>query len=152
MKPSTRRIIVVLVALVLAGAIQGAAQEGAFAKVGNPYQGEVPFTLGEPSAPMVEIAGVRWSTVRLVPSTTALESGRQIKTRVEFTLENTTSRRAKVLIILLFEDASGNGLDRVELKPVSVGGGRRKLFKEKVKVQADVLSAAAKLYLFAEVK
>jgi len=152
MEMSTRRIIVTLVALLLAGAIQGVAQEEKFATAANPYQGEVPFKLGEPSKPMVEIAGIQWRTIRLVPYTTQLESGRQIKTTVELNLENTRGERARVLIVLLFEDAAGNGLDRVELKPVTVGAGKRKVFRQKIKVQADVLSAAAKLYLFAEVK
>jgi len=147
-----RRVIVVFVALVLAGAIQGMAQEEAFATADNPYQGEVPFVLGEPSTPMVQIAGVRWLSVRLVTATAELVSGHQVKTRVELTFENTMAGRAKVLVVILFEDATGNGLDRIELKPVAVPGGRRKLFKQRVKIQADVLKSAAKLYLFAEVK
>jgi hypothetical protein len=148
-----RRIVVALVVLVLAGAAPGLAQEQQqFTKVDNPYQGEVPFTLGEASTPNVEIAGVRWLAVRLVPSTAELISGHQIRTRVELTFENTMAGRAKVLVVLLFEDADGNGLDRIELKPVTVPGGRRKLFKQKIKLQADLLKSAAKLYLFAEVK
>ncbi|NOZ93141.1 MAG: hypothetical protein GXP47_00160 [Acidobacteria bacterium] len=152
MHSSARRIIVLSLILVLAGTLQGLAQNADFATVDNPYQGEVPFTLGKPSSPMVEIAGIRWSTIRLIPSTTALESGRRIRTVVEVTLENTMRSRAKVLIVLLFEDGDGNGLDRVELKPITVGGGKKKIFKQKIKVQSDVLGAAAKLYLFAEVK
>jgi hypothetical protein len=45
----------------------------------------------------------------------------------------------------------GNGLQRVEYPPVRVGGGDTKLFREKVKVQGDVLLATAKIYVFCEV-
>ncbi|HHQ47675.1 MAG TPA: hypothetical protein ENK19_02165 [Acidobacteria bacterium] len=152
MSSYTRRIVVALVVLVLAGVVPGMAQEQQFTKVDNPYQGEVPFTLGKPSAPNVEIAGVRWLAVELVPATNDLVSGRRIRTTVELTFENTMAGRAKVLVVLLFEDAEGNGLDRIELKQVSVPGGKKKVFRQKVKLQADLLKSTAKLYLFAEVK
>ncbi len=152
MRSSTRWIVTVVLITVLGSAAPGMSQDAEFTNVDNPYQGEVAFSLGEPSEPMVDIAGVRWLSVRLVPSSPELVSGREVKTSVELTLENSTGSRAKVLVVILFEDASGNGLDRVELKPVAVPKGRRKTFRQKVKIQADVLKAAVKLYLFAEVR
>jgi len=135
-------------ALMLAGA--AGAQEAK--QVDNPYQGEFPFTLGKTITPNVKIDGVVWRALTVSQvGHKELKSGRAIKTRIEIEVENTAEDSARVDIILLFEDDQGNGLDRLELKTFRVYGSSTRTFRQKVKIQADVLKASTKLYLFAEV-
>ncbi len=122
------------------------------AKTSNPYQGEVACRFGDTVSPNVDIDGVVWHAlaVREVGHR-KLVSGKAIKTRIEVVLENTRNRRAKADIILLFEDEQGNALDRIELDTISVSSGATKTARQKVKIQADVLTAMRKIYLFAEI-
>ena len=121
-------------------------------KVGNPYQGEIACRLGDTVNPNVNVDGVVWRSLAVQQvGHKKLVSGKAIKTRIEIVLENTRDRRAKATIVLLFEDEQGNALDRVELNPIAVSGGAMKTARQKVKIQADVLTAMRKIYLFAEV-
>lgn len=117
----------------------------------SPYQGEIPFQLGQPLDPGVSIDGVIWSEVQVTPKG-ELRSGRAIKTEVSLGFQNTSAQDVRILVVLLFEDEHGESLDRVEIKPASLAAGKAKRFKERLKIQSDVLSDARKLYLFCEVQ
>ncbi|NOZ79798.1 MAG: hypothetical protein GXP48_11600 [Acidobacteria bacterium] len=121
-------------------------------KASNPYQGEVVCRLGDTVSPNVNVDGVVWRSLAVQQvGHRKLVSGKAIKTRIEVVLENTRDRRAKADIVLLFEDEQGNPLDRLELNTISVSGGAMRTIRQKVKIQADVLTAMRKIYLFAEI-
>ena len=141
-----RVALVVLVGAALAGAV--AAQEGR--PVENPYQAEVPFALGEATDPGVVIDGVRWSAIRVVPKGD-VRPGARVKSEVQLGFENRSDSRVRIDVVLLFEDASGNTLHRLEVDPLRLAAGKRRTFRERYRLPADALSAARKLYLFCEV-
>ena len=121
-------------------------------KASNPYQGEIACRLGDTVSPNVNIDGVVWRSLAVQEvGHKKLVSGKAIKTRIEIVLENSRDRRAKADVVLLFEDEQGNPLDRVELNTISVSGGAMRTAAQKIKIQADVLTAMRKIYLFAEV-
>ena len=142
------RIARCAVAVVLLAVVAAA---GGPQPVDNPYQGEFPFTLGEPLDPGVSIDGVVWNELKVTPLG-KLRSGKAVKTLVEMGFDNGRADGVRILVVVLFEDETGQALDRVELDPVSVGAGRAKRFRQKLKIQSDVLSASAKVYLFCEVQ
>lgn len=145
-KPAKLGLLFVLTVLV-SGWSAGAAPTPAK----SPYQGEIPFKLGQPLDPGVSIDGVVWNEVQVTPKG-KLSSGRAVKTEILLRFHNTTADHARVFVVLLFEDEHGESLDRLELKPTSLGAGKTRRVKEKVKIQSDVLTAARKLYLFCEVR
>ena len=117
----------------------------------SPYQGEIPFELGQPLDPGVSIDGVVWNEVQVAPKG-KLSSGRAVKTEVLLGFRNTSSQDVRIIVVLLFEDERGESLDRVELKPASLAAGKARRFKQRLKIQSDVLQEARKLYLFCEVQ
>jgi len=138
--------------LVMVGALVGAvALAGTPQPVDNPYQGEFPFTLGEPLEPGVSIDGVVWTGLRVAPQG-KLRSGKAVKTQIELAFDNGTAGGVEILVVVLFEDEHGQNLDRVDLGSFSLAAGRNRRFRKKVKIQSDVLSAAKKVYLFCEVR
>jgi hypothetical protein len=128
-----------------------AAQE--YAASPNPYQGEFAYTVDSELKPLVEVEGVRWPTLRVAPkSPNDVRSGQSVAVNIAYDLENVRDQGAKVVIVVLFEDAQGNSLDRVECDPVQVASGSVKSFRQKAKLQGDVLLSTARLYLFLEVQ
>ncbi len=117
----------------------------------SPYQGEMTFKLAKILDPAVSIDGVIWKQVRVRPRAD-LRSGRAIKAEIDLGFENKSPQDVRIIVVLLFEDERGESLDRVELKQVFLSQDRERVFKDKVKIQSDVLSTARKLYLFCEVR
>ena len=154
MKARWRVVLSVAVVVVLLATGRAPAQEQAteYRSVENPWQGEIAYSVGDTADPGVEIAGIRWFGVQVTPTSGTLPSGGQVKALVRLGFENTTGRTVNIVVVLIFEDEQGIGLDRVELKKIRVKAGQRKIAKEKIRVQADVLRATARLYLFAEVR
>ncbi len=142
----------VVVGILAAGPAPAQESEVRYTEAENPWQGEVQYTVGETINPAVEIAGIRWFGLQVTPTSGTLPSGTEVKAVVRMGFENTTGHNVNVLVVLIFEDEHGTGLDRVELKKVRVKAGQRKVSKEKIRIQADVLRATARLYLFAEVR
>jgi hypothetical protein len=127
------------------------AQE--YASAPNPYQGEFTYKVDTELKPLVEVEGVRWPLLRVAPKNAdEVRSGQSAAITIAYDLENVRDQAAKVVLVVLFEDAQGNGLDRVECDPVQVPGGSVKSARQKTKVQGDVLLATEKLYLFLEVQ
>ncbi len=140
-------------ALALLCAPPVAAQQPTYRKADNPFQEELPYHVGDSLAPNVEVAGVRWTQVQVEPlAEPPFESGRAVKVRVHLGFENVGESTAKVDIVLLFEDERGSLLQRLECKTVRVRSGEPRTFHQTYKIQGDVLSATARLYVFADVK
>ncbi|GEM_PF-3531151 len=144
--------VVLGVGLLVTAQVMAQEPEVQFTEAENPWQGEIEYTVGETVNPKVQIAGIRWFGLQVAPERATLPSGTEVKAQVRMGFENTTGRTASVMVVLIFEDEQGVGLDRVELKKVRVKAGQRKIAREKIRVQADVLRATARLYLFAEVR
>ena len=148
-----RKLVLGFMAVVLACASVGNAQEGNYRQVDNPYQGELAYRLGAKATPMVVIDGLRWKTISVSEvGSKPLQSGRAIKTEVGAEFENTEDGSATVVVVILFEDEQGNSLDRIECKRERIGGGSTRKIRQRFKIQADVLREMARLYLFAEVR
>ncbi len=144
------------VALVVAGlAVTGVAfaQSEQYAQSANPYQGELPYTVGTDLMPAVEVDGVRWRLLRVAPKDPEdVRSGQLVAGWVTLELENTRDRGATAVVVVLFEDEQGNGLERVECDPVAVPRGEVKTVRQKIKLQGDVFLATRKVYLFCEIQ
>ncbi len=137
-----------VIVMVLVGAV---ALAGALQPVDNPYQGEFPFTLGEEVTVGVSIDGVVWNSFTANPLG-ELRPGRAVRTVLEMAFDNGNADAVRLLVVILFEDERGESLDRIELDPMTLAAGRTRRFRKKVKIQSDVLSTAAKVYLFCEVR
>ncbi len=142
------RITGLVVAVLLAGSM---AWAGAPQPVDNPYQGEFEFTPGEAIDPGVSIDGVVWTGFTASPQG-ELRPGKAVKTVLQTSFDNGSANDVRLLVVVLFEDEQGESLDRIELDPVNLAAGRSRSFRQKVKIQSDVLSSAAKVYLFCEVR
>jgi hypothetical protein len=148
-----RKILLVVVALVWGFAGVSAAQEGEYRSVDNPFQGEFDFTVNTNIQPLIEVDGVRWRRFGLhVKAGRDIDSEKEVAVTVENDLLNTTGSSAKVMVIVLLEDAAGTPLDRVECKTVSVGADRLKESAQKFKLHGAVLEATRKVYLFYEIQ
>ncbi len=141
-----QRVAALLTVAALAGLV--AAQEGR--PVENPYQAEVTYELGKAVDPGVVIEGVRWGALKVVPRG-ELRPGSRVKCTLEFGFENRSDRTVRIDVVLLLEDAAGTTLHRLEVKPMRLGSGRRKVFHDTYRLPADALRSLRKLYLFCEV-
>jgi hypothetical protein len=140
-------------AVVLLLALPSGAQQPTFRQVANPFQEEYAYHVGDSLAPNVEVSGVRWTLVRVEPlSEPPFESGRAVKVRVHFGFDNVGESSSKVDVVLLFEDGQGSLLHRLECKTVKVRTGEPRTYEQTYKIQADVLTATGKLYVFADVE
>ena len=148
-----RKILLVFVVLVWGLAGASAAQEGEYRSVENPFQGEFEFKVNTNIQPLIEADGVRWRRFGLhVKAGREIASEKEVPVTVENDLLNTTGSSAKVMVIVLLEDAAGTPLDRVECKTVSVGADRLKETVQKFKLHGAVLEATRKVYLFYEIQ
>jgi len=143
---------VILLAMGLGPAV-ATAQDGGFERVDNPFQQEYPYSVGEDLRPGVQIDGLKWYLVNISPrDPDDVRPGTPVKTIVRLGFDNTTDRNLKVIAVVLFEDAHGNGLDRVEIDDIRVPARESKVVREKVKLESDLLIATRKLYIFCEVQ
>jgi hypothetical protein len=102
---------------------------------------------------MVEITGVRWTRFGIhVKGDGDIDPSKSVPVTVELDFVNTNPEGAKVLVIILFEDAIGNPIDRLECDRISVAGDRSKESADKYKVSGAVLEATGRVYLFCEVE
>jgi hypothetical protein len=148
-----RKILLVAVVLVWGFVGVSAAQDGEYRSVDNPFQGEFDFTVNSDIEPLIEIDGVRWRRFGLhVKAGREIDTEKDVPVTVENDVLNTTGSSAKVMVIVLLEDAAGTPLDRVECKTVSVGSDRLKESVQKFKLHGAVLEATRKIYLFFEIQ
>jgi hypothetical protein len=139
-----------IAALVLATPVVG--QDAEWREVDNPYQEDLPFSLGEPILPRIDVDGIRWhSLVVEGPSTGLIAAEQDVDVEVRLDVENRTNSGAKLLIILLLENADGEPLGRIELRQFKVGGEKRKERSESSRMASEILRQAESVYLFFEI-
>lgn len=144
----------VLVLLILtAVAALAVAQNRTFRPVDSPFQGEFDYRVNYELEPQVEVDGVRWSRFAvLLRGDRALDPERDNPATIELDVENTNSEKVRVQVVILFEDADGNPLVRVNYSPFRIGGGRYLEVDQKFKIAGPVLTETRKVYLFFEVQ
>jgi hypothetical protein len=129
-----------------------AAQEGEYRVVESPYQDDLEYTVNTELTPLVEVEGVRWTRFAvMVKGEKEIVDDKDMTVTVETGFVNTNMKTVKVLVIVLFEDAAGTPLDRVECSPVNAPSNRRKLSTQKFKLSGAVLGATRRVYLYFEV-
>ncbi|MGD9253607.1 MAG: hypothetical protein PVG92_06705 [Holophagae bacterium] len=138
--------------LTVAGA-PAQAQDTSYRTAENPYQDELDYQINDELDMGLEIDGVRWSHFAVKLRTDReRDPDRNHPVTVELQLENTGRRNANVLLIILFEDAEGDPLERLQCEPITVGAGRSRDSAQKYKLSGAVLEATRKIYLFVEVE
>ncbi len=146
----TRFLAALIAAAVIA--VPVAAQDSEWRTEENPYQEDVDYTIGDVFKPQVAVNSVRWQSFAVAaPDRGALMEGEIVSTEVTVVFENRGRGSARVLVILLLEDADGNPLDRVEVRPFKIGGDRVKQRTESVELTAAVIEATRRAYLFFEI-
>lgn len=144
------RVTLVLAAVSVAGL--AFAQEGArYTKAENPFQAEYAFGSGRPIELRVDVEGVRLDTVTV----SALEEGRPtgpIRCEVQLTGNNVAEKKAALTTILLLENSSGKGIERLQLGRFKVKSGKPFDEKQTLNVGGDALTAAMKVYVFVQVE
>ena len=144
-----RRLITAAAIVLLAGA--AAAQDNAaYTRVGNPYQAEFPFEVGEAVQPRVELGGILMSEI-LVNPRNDVEAGRSVKCSVIVRGTGASEERATLTLVLLLEAEDSHGLEKVALDPFRIKPGKPFERDETVRIEGDALLGARKVYLFAEV-
>lgn len=145
--------VALLVALLTMNPQTSPQEAEEYESVDNPFHAGYSYRIGDDLSPGVEIDGIRWRQIRVQPKEgKEIESGKAIPTTISLSFENTTNRTATAAVIILFEDSHNIRLDRIVLEPVRIGDLRTKEAQQKYKIQGDVLSAAAQLYLFCEIQ
>ena len=128
------------------------AQSDDWRIVENPYQEDIEYTLGSTFTPKVEVEGVRWrSSHHRGARRGSLVDGDEAEIEVTIEFENRGNASARILVILLLEDADGNPLDRIEAKQFKLAAGRLKERKETVRLPAANIKAVRRVYVFFEV-
>jgi hypothetical protein len=135
-----------------AAASPTAAQEPEWRTVDNPYQEDVEYAIGATYEPRVEIDDIRWRSFTIdTPEEGPFAAGEEIKTDVTVEFENRGGESARILVILLLEDEDGGPLDRIEVKPFKLPGGRLKERKDTTELPAEAVGSTRRVYLFFEV-
>ena len=151
---SLARLLVAIAAVVSVAVISipAVAQSADWRVVENPYQEDIEYSLGSTFTPRVEVEGVRWRSFTIeAPDRATLIDGEEAEIEVTIEFENRGTKSAKILVILLLEDADGNPLDRIEAKQFKLAAGRLKERKETAKLPATNLKAVERVYVFFEV-
>ena len=142
-----------LTAVLLAIAPSDAAAQGEEWRMeSNPYQEDIPYTIGTTMNPGVVVEGVRWNSFTIDVTEDDVPRGiATVDAEVTVNLENRRSKSARVLVIFLLEDADGNPLERIPIPQFKVGGDRVKERTESVKLPGNVVRGTSRIYLFFEV-
>jgi hypothetical protein len=145
--------IAVLVGLMLSAAAAPSEAQSAEWKVSdNPYQEDVAYRIGDTFKPGVVVEGVRWHSFTVAAPDRGPTGGEvNLSTDLTVEFENRGTKSAKVLVILLLEDADGNPLERVEVRQFKVASGRMKERTENVVLSSRTISETERTYLFFEV-
>ena len=129
------------------------AQDTVYRTVENPHQDELDYQINDTLDMGLEIEGVRFNRFAVkLRSDRELDPHRDNPVTVELQLENTGRKNANALVIILFEDAEGDPLERLRCEPIAVGPGRSKDSGQKYKLPGAVLEATRKIYIFVEVE
>lgn len=148
-----RRTAQILGMVIVAMATAANAQDAGYRAVDSPFQDGYEFEVNTDLEPMVEVAGVRWTKFAInVKGDREIDPEKETPVTVELGFVNTNSESVKVLVIVLFEDANGVTLDRLECARVKASNGRLKESVQKYRISGAVLRAMRRVYLFCEVE
>jgi hypothetical protein len=129
-----------------------AAQNPDWRTVDNPYQEDIEYAIGTTHEPRVEVGGVRWRSFKIeTPDRDPFAAGEPVSTEVTVEFENRSNKSARILVILLLEDEDGSPLDRIEMKPFKLAGGRLKETKTTAELPTAIVESARRVYLFFEI-
>jgi hypothetical protein len=136
---------------VWAAATPGAAQDRAFRQEANPFQADFDYRVNSELEPLVEVGGVRWRRFAVrTREGRDVDPSRPNPVTVELEVDPGADD-ATVLLIVLFEDAHGNALERLACEPARIDRGRSSRLAQKHKVDGRVLDATRRVYLYFEV-
>lgn len=128
------------------------AQSPEWRKVDNPYQEDVEYAIGAVYEPGVEANNVRWHSFKIeTPEEGPFAAGEQVRVEVTVEVENRADKSEKILVILLLENEDGDPLDRIGVKPFKLASGRLKERKEVVRLPAEVIGSASRVYVLFEI-
>lgn len=144
-----QRVLAAVVALLIAGTL-GAQQKSGYPTGDNPFQAEYDLALGKPVQLRVDVQAVRFDALTVV-ALQEPKSGAKVKCEVQLTGTGAADKKATVTAVLLLEDASGKGLERLALAAFKIKPGKPFEEKQRFSVAADSLSAAEKVYVFVQV-
>jgi hypothetical protein len=129
------------------------AQDVGYRAADSPFQDGFELEVNTDLEPMVEVAGVRWTKFAInVKGDREIDPEKETPVAVELGFVNTNSESVKVLVIVLFEDANGMTLDRLECAKVKASSDRLKESVQKYRISGAVLRAMRRVYLFCEVE
>jgi hypothetical protein len=148
-KGGNHSVACALAAFVIAGL--AVAQEGpGYAPAENPFQVDYAFRLGEPITLRVQVLGVRLDTFTLTTQQDVRE-GETVKCQAQLVGSSVAEKKATLTVVLLLEDADGQGLGRVTLEPFKAKPAKAFDEKQRVTVGRSALVGAVRAYLFVQV-
>lgn len=148
------RLIASIAAVATAAAISATvgAQSSDWRIVENPYQEDIEYSIGDSHSPRIEVEEVRWRALKIDgPDRATLFPGDEVEIDITLEFENRRNKSAKILVILLLEDAEGRPLDRIEMKQFKLAAGRLKERKESTTISETNYKAVERVYVFFEV-
>ncbi len=135
----------------LLAASMAAQETTTYQPTDNPLQGEYAFAYGEPVTIMAAAGGMGFDSITISPQD-EVRAGDTVRCEVLVQGRNLSDEKLTVSIVMLLEEESGAGLERVTVDPFRVRGSRTFEETERVRVTGDALLAAAKVYVFAQVE
>jgi hypothetical protein len=128
-----------------------ARAQPAYAPVGNNYGAEFAFAPGRPIELRVEVEGVRFDTLAVIPSA-GTEGDRPVSCEVAVDGSSVAARRSTVMVVVLLEDENSRGLDRVAMEPFRVKAEKPFAERQTIDVPAPSLRAAQRAYILIQIE
>jgi hypothetical protein len=144
-----RRAVTVVALVLLTGL--ALAQETTYTPSENPFQSEFDFVLGRAVELRADVQGVRLDAVT-VSALETVEAGKPIKCEVELLGNNLTDRKVTISAVLLLENETSKGMDRIQVGAFKVKAGKGFAQKQEVSVGGDALSQAVKVYVLVQIE
>jgi hypothetical protein len=116
---------------------------------------EYSYSIGEDLNPRLEINGIRWNLLRVRPRKPdeEVEPGESVDVVIDLGFENTTGSRARISVVLLFEDEAGHKLgERLICDEEKLRGDTEKIFDQKHEITSEMMLNTAKMYIYCEVR
>ncbi len=144
-----QRVLAGVAALLLAG-VGGAQEPSGYPSKENPFGADYAFELGKPIQLHVNVEGVSFDSVTVV-ALQEVKAGTKVKCEVQFSGAGAAEKKATVTSVLLLEDATGKGLERLTLDTFKVKPGKPLDEKQRLSAGAESLSGATKVYVYIQV-
>lgn len=135
----------------LLGFAAAAGAQSSYTPVDNNYGAEFAFAPGRPIELRVEIQGVRFDSLAVVPSAGTEGTG-SVSCEVSVDGDSVAPRRSTVTVVILLEDGNSRGLDRIALEPFRVKPEKPFAERQTVEVPAPSLRAAQRAYVLLQVE